>query len=58
MLWSEIKNDYKNWSIDTYGYSVSPDGFRISIGNGSSIGDNSSIGITAASGMEPALKND
>ena len=44
MLWKNIKEEYKSWPVNEYGYVVSPTGLRLKIGYGANIGDGVKIG--------------
>lgn len=43
-IWKDIKDEYKNWPTNEYGYHVSPDGFWLKIGNNAKIGEYANIG--------------
>src|SRR4030067_153257 len=63
MYWRDIKDNYKNWDVDSKGFSLSPDRFRIKvgtdvrIGNDVSIGNNDSIGNYASIGNYVSIGN-
>ena len=44
MLWKNIKDKYKKWSKNEYGYHVSLDNFWIKVGNGAKVGDWAKVG--------------
>ena len=50
MKWEDIKNGYRKWPINIYGYSKKSEDFRVKIGDGASIGDGARIGDRASIG--------
>ena len=50
-LWKDIKEEYKEWPVNEYGYYVSQDGFWFKIGDGAKIGDQAEIGNRAEIGV-------
>ena len=50
MLWKNIKDKYKKWSKNEYGYHVSLDNFWIKVGDGAEVGDWAKVGDGAEVG--------